>query len=208
MEGRQGRQQEARTRVRAAINAAMETATLRDDSASLPRPSRHRVPRVPPDGDFGILPRHAAGQTRPVLPAAADGGMEHLCWRTCSQPEFRIARAVASMVGQMKQRDGKYSKALPMLGSLLPLKPGPSGWFLPRRARALRSQAVWTGTEVCHDLAAVLGRRYLDSLTDERPALVSRSVRRWRTCWRSFVGSWMTNSSPAGLRPSALSAGS
>ena len=90
------------------------------------------------------------------------------------QPEFRIARAVASIVGHMKQPDGKYSEALPMLGSLLPLKQGRGGsWYLPQKPEAPNRQAVWTGTELCHDLAAVLGRRYLDSLTDERPALVS-----------------------------------
>ena len=86
--------------------------------------------------------------------------------------EFRIARAVASMVGHMKQRNGKPAEVLSTLGSLLPLKLGPSGWYLP--AKTDRShQAVWSGSDLCHDLAAVLARRYLDSLTDERPALVS-----------------------------------
>ncbi len=90
------------------------------------------------------------------------------------QREFRIARAVASIVGHMKQPDGNYSKALPMPGSLLPLKQGRGGiWYLPQKPEAPNRQAVWTGTDVCHDLAAVLGRRYMDSLTDERPALVS-----------------------------------
>jgi CRISPR-associated protein Csx17 len=60
----------------------------------------------------------------------------------------------------------------PLLGSLLPLKPGPNGWFLPTKGERSH-QAVWTGTDVCHDLATVLARRYMDSLTDERPALVS-----------------------------------
>jgi CRISPR-associated protein Csx17 len=89
------------------------------------------------------------------------------------QPEFRIARAVASVVGQMKQPGGKYLETIPpLLGSLLPLKPGPNGWFLPTKGERSH-QAVWTGTDVCHDLATVLARRYMDSLTDERPALVS-----------------------------------
>ncbi|HTG44384.1 MAG TPA: type I-U CRISPR-associated protein Csx17, partial [Verrucomicrobiae bacterium] len=88
------------------------------------------------------------------------------------QPEFRIARAAASMAGQMPQREGKYSKVLPMLGSLLPLKLGPNGWFLPTKGDRSH-QAVWSGTDVCHDIASVLGRRYLDSLTDDKPALVS-----------------------------------
>ena len=90
------------------------------------------------------------------------------------QPEFRIARAVASIVGRMKQRDGKDSKVLPMLGSLLPLKQGRGGsWYLPQKHEAPNRQAVWSGTDVCHDLAAVLGRRYMDSLKDDRPALIS-----------------------------------
>lgn len=87
------------------------------------------------------------------------------------KPEFRIARAAASIVGQRKQANGKYSEVLPMLGSLLPLKLGKNGWYLPSDERS--SQTVWTGTDVCHDLAAVLARRYLDSLTDDQPALVS-----------------------------------
>jgi CRISPR-associated protein Csx17 len=88
------------------------------------------------------------------------------------EPEFRIARAVASIVGQEAQPNGKYSEVLPMLGSLLPLKLGRSGWYLPLKGE--RSyQGVWTGTDTCHDLAAVLARRHLDSLTDVRPALES-----------------------------------
>jgi CRISPR-associated protein Csx17 len=91
-----------------------------------------------------------------------------------NQAEFRIARAVASMVGHMKQRDGKPSEVLPMLGSLLPLKLGHrQSWYLPQKPEAPSKQAVWTGTDVCHDLAAVLSRRYLDSLTDDRSALIS-----------------------------------
>jgi CRISPR-associated protein Csx17 len=86
--------------------------------------------------------------------------------------EFRIARAVASIVGQRKQANGNYPEVLPMLGSLLPLKLGQNGWYLPSKGD--RSyQAVWTATDLCHDLAALLARRYLDSLTDDRPALVS-----------------------------------
>jgi CRISPR-associated protein Csx17 len=91
-----------------------------------------------------------------------------------NQPEFRIARAVASMMGRMKQRDGTYSEVLPMLGSLLPLKPGRGGsWYLPQKPEAPNRQAVWSGTELCHDVAAILGRRYRDSLTDVQPALIS-----------------------------------
>ena len=101
--------------------------------------------------------------------------MEH--WnhllREMEQPEFRIARAVASMPSGGKQRSGEYSEVLPLLGSLLPLKLRQSGWYLPGKSEAPSKQAVWTGSEVCHDLAAVLARRYLDSLTDDRPALTS-----------------------------------
>jgi len=88
------------------------------------------------------------------------------------EPEFRIARALASIVGQQRQTNGDGSRVLPMLGSLLPLKLGKNGWYLPLKGD--RSyQAVWTGTDICQDLTAVLARRYLDSLTDDRPALVS-----------------------------------
>ena len=88
------------------------------------------------------------------------------------QAEFRIARAVASMVGHQWQQNGEYSKTLPMHGSILPLNLGPTGWYLATKGDRSH-QAVWTGTDLCHDLAAVLGRRYMDSLTDDRPALVS-----------------------------------
>jgi CRISPR-associated protein Csx17 len=92
---------------------------------------------------------------------------------TFDQREFRIARAVASIVGLQRQRDGKYSKALPLLGSILPLNLGPTGWYLATTGDRSQ-QSVWSGIELCHDLAAVLGRRYMDSLADERPALESR----------------------------------
>jgi CRISPR-associated protein Csx17 len=89
-----------------------------------------------------------------------------------NEPEFRIARAVASMTGGEKQRNGEYSKVLPMLGSLLPLTLEKWGWHLPLPPKEKPSkQAVWTGTDVCHDLAAMFARRYLGSLKDDRPAL-------------------------------------
>lgn len=88
------------------------------------------------------------------------------------QAEFRVARAIASMVGLMRQQDGKYSKTLPTFGSILPLNLGPTGWYLATKGDRSH-QAVWSGTDLCHDLAAVLGRRYMDSLTDDRPALIS-----------------------------------
>ncbi len=88
-------------------------------------------------------------------------------------PEFRIARALASISGLQKQRDGTYSKTLPMLGSILPLKLGARGWKLPNKEDR-SNQAVWSGSNLCHDLAAVLARRYMDSLGDDRPALLSK----------------------------------
>lgn len=92
--------------------------------------------------------------------------------------EFRIARAIASIPGLQRQHDQESRSAVqPMLGSLLPLKLGPSGWYLPRDDD--RSyQAVWTGADLCHDLATVLQRRYMDSLKDDQPAL--RSVHQAR----------------------------
>jgi CRISPR-associated protein Csx17 len=90
--------------------------------------------------------------------------------RDMSEPEFRIARAVASIAKGDRWEDGQ--EVLPMLGSLLPLKLGRGGvWYLPQKPEAPSKQAVWTGTDICHDLAAVLARRYMDSLKDDRPAL-------------------------------------
>jgi len=88
------------------------------------------------------------------------------------QAEFRIARAVASMVGLQRQQDGRYSTTLPTLGSILPLNLGATGWYLATKGDRSH-QAVWSGADLCHDLAMVLWRRYMDSLTEDRPALVS-----------------------------------
>lgn len=157
--------------VRAAINAAMETAI----HETTPRHCLDLLSSV-----FQACRQMAISESfRDTLPGKRAHFFRPLprdAWKALladlEQPEFRIARAVASMAGQMPQRDGKYSKVLPMLGSLLPLKLGPSGWFLPTKGDRSH-QAVWSGTDLCHDLASVLGRRYLDSLTDDCPALVS-----------------------------------
>ncbi len=87
--------------------------------------------------------------------------------------EFRIARAVASIPGLLRQHDQHArSEAQPMLGSLLPLTLEKWGWHLPLPPKETPSkQAVWTGTDICHDLASILSRRYLDSLEDDQPAL-------------------------------------
>lgn len=98
-------------------------------------------------------------------------GLEHF-------PEFRIARALASITGLTKQHGQSNGKAVfsdvqSLLGSLLPLKRGPRGWYLPTESKDRSKQAVWTGTDLGHDLARVLSRRYLDSLDDDHPALMS-----------------------------------
>lgn len=85
------------------------------------------------------------------------------------RPEFRIARALASIVGSRRRDNGERPGAQPMLGSLLPLKIGRSGWYLPQKGD--RQQCVWTGEDLSRDLATVFRRRYLDSLDDEFPTL-------------------------------------
>lgn len=84
-------------------------------------------------------------------------------------PEFRIAQALASITGFSKQSNGKFSRAEPFLGSLLPLNLEYGHCRLEENSK----QAVWSGTDLGHDLARVLSRRYLDSLDDERPAIMS-----------------------------------
>jgi CRISPR-associated protein Csx17 len=74
------------------------------------------------------------------------------------QPEFRIARAVASIIGSPLKQGCEREGAQPMLGSLLPLKMGCSGWYLPEKGE--RQQCVWTGEDLSRDLAAVFRRRY------------------------------------------------
>lgn len=92
-------------------------------------------------------------------------------------PEYRVARALAAIAGLTKQRlpgrSGEFSNVQPMLGSLLPLKKGRQGWYIPSAASDLSMQGVWTGSHLANDLARVLWRRYLDSLEDDRPALSS-----------------------------------
>lgn len=157
--------------IREAINTAMETA--------LREPTPHAcldLLRV----IYGASRKMAISRTfRDTLPGKSARFFRSLPmddWRPLlagseTSSEFRIARAVASIVGRMKQANGSFSEALPMLGSLLPLTLGSGGaWYLPDPPSR---QAVWSGTDLGHDLATVLARRYLDSLTDKRPALVS-----------------------------------
>jgi len=84
-------------------------------------------------------------------------------------PEFRIARALASTAASDKQADGSFSKVQPFLGSLLPVNLQNGDCRLEENSK----QAVWSGADLCHDLSRVLSRRYLDSLDDDRPALMA-----------------------------------
>lgn len=93
---------------------------------------------------------------------------EHLLEGT-DTPEFHVARALASIAGFSKQSNGKFSRAQPFLGSLLPLNLEYGHCQLEENSK----QAGWSGTDLGHDLARVLSRRYLDSLDDERPALMA-----------------------------------
>ena len=156
--------------LRAVINAAMETAAREttphhclDLLGSVFNACRQMAISEPLRE---TLPGKRARFFRP-LPMGAWNEL----LRDLNEPEFRIARAVASIQGNVKQRDGMFSSVLPMLGSLLPLKLGLGGWFLPSKGDRSR-QAIWTGSDICHDLATVLARRYMDSLSDDRPALM------------------------------------
>jgi len=160
--------------VRATINAAMETATREttphaclDLLSAVFRACRQMAIS---ESFRETLPREYRSRPRFFRPLPMDD------WNTLlsdmSQPEFRIARAVAAIAGQMDKHNGREFTVLPMLGSLLPLKLRRGGsWYLPQKPEPPNHQAVWTGTDVCHDLAVVLGRRYMDSLKDDRPAL-------------------------------------
>jgi CRISPR-associated protein Csx17 len=157
--------------VRAEINAAMETAI----QETTPRNCLDLLTTI-----FRACRQMAISESfRDTLPGKRAHFLRPLPmedWNALftgfDQAEFCIARAIASMVGLQWQQDGKYSKTLPTFGSILPLNLGPTGWFLATKGERSH-QAVWSGTDLCHDLAAVLGRRYMDSLTDDRPALVS-----------------------------------
>src|SRR5207244_4270138 len=102
-----------------------------------------------------------------------------------ADPEFEIARAVASIRGQEKQPDGRYSKVEPLLGSLLPLRRGQRDWFLPDPPSP---QAVWTGIDLARDLASILARRVLDSSADVRPAVVGPCTAKLATILRFLRG--------------------
>ncbi|MBI1312672.1 type I-U CRISPR-associated protein Csx17 [bacterium] len=100
-------------------------------------------------------------------------------------PEFEIARALASVRGHEKLPDGTYSEVEPFLGSLVPLKRKQSGWYLPDPPSP---QAVWTGIGLSRDLSSVLARRVLDSAKDVRPAVVGTCSARLTTILRFLHG--------------------
>ena len=168
--------------VRAEINSAMETAAL-DPTAhhcmalleSIFKASRQlaisKSFREKVHGSGTFFDKLPMTEWRELL-----NELDHP--KAARAAEFRIARSIASMPGLQRQHNQESrSEVQPMLGSLLPVKLGPSGWYLPRDDD--RSyQAVWTGTDLCHDLTTVFQRRYMDSLKDDQPAL--RSVHQAR----------------------------
>ncbi len=100
-------------------------------------------------------------------------------------PEFVIARALASIRGHEKQQDGKYSELEPFLGSLVPLRRKQGDWYLPDPPSA---QSVWTGIDLVRDLSAILARRILDSAKDARPAIVGSCTARLSTVLQFLRG--------------------
>ncbi len=156
--------------VRAAINAAMETASH--------EPTPHNCLALL-DCIFSACRRMCVSKSfQEMLPGGRASFFDALPmeeWDALlngleGQAEFRIARSLASITGLQRQSNGNYSTAQPMLGSLLPLKREFSGWTLPGPAKGTH-QNVWTGSDLAHDLAAIVRRRYVDSLKDEQPAL-------------------------------------
>jgi CRISPR-associated protein Csx17 len=118
-----------------------------------------------------------AGRVLFVPPLSCDGWSEALGGLE-AEPEFEIARAVASMQGRERQPDASFSRTEPLLGSLLPLQRGLRHWFLPDPPSP---QGVWTGIDLPRDLSAVLARRVIDSASDFRPALVGACTARLPT---------------------------
>jgi CRISPR-associated protein Csx17 len=111
-------------------------------------------------------------------------------WSTALQdlqddPEFEIARALASIRGREKQPDGTYSEVESFQGSLVPLRRKQNGWYLPDPPSP---QAVWTGIDLARDLSSVLARRVLDSAKDVRPAVVGTCTARLPTILRFLLG--------------------
>jgi len=102
-----------------------------------------------------------------------------------NDPEFEIARALASIRGLGKQSDGRHFKVEPFLGSLLPLRRSQRDWFLPDPPSP---QAVWSGIDLGRDLASILSRRVLDSASDVRPAIIGACTTSLTTILRFLHG--------------------
>lgn len=100
-------------------------------------------------------------------------------------PEFEIARALASICEHENPPNETYSEVAPFLGSLVPLRLKHNDWYMPDPPS---SQAVWSGIDLARDLASVLARRVLDSAKDARPAVVGTCPARLRTILAFFRG--------------------
>jgi len=156
--------------VRTEINAAMETAALEpiaDNCMALLQTIFRACRRMCISESFREKLRGGRASFFAPLPT---GEWEELLSPLEAQPEFRIARALASIPGSPPQNGRKREGAQPMLGSLLPLKIGRSGWYLPDRGERSQ-QCVWSSEDLSRDLAAVFRRRYFDSIDDDFPAL-------------------------------------
>ena len=105
------------------------------------------------------------------------------------EPEFEIARALASIRGHEKQQDGRFRFGVePFLGSLLPLRRTKKTWCLPVPPEKPSPQAVWTSIDLARDLAAILARRILDSAKEDRPAVTGVHTARLATILQFLRG--------------------
>jgi CRISPR-associated protein Csx17 len=155
--------------VRTEVNEAMETAALEptpDNCLALLESIFRACRRMCISESFREKLR--GGRASFFAPLPMDE-WEDLLSPLEGQPEFRIARALASIGGSRRRDNGERPAAQPILGSLLPLKLGHSGWYLGKKGE--RQQCVWTGEDLSRDLAIVFRRRYADSLEDEIPVL-------------------------------------
>lgn len=153
--------------VRAAINSAIEEAVAAPTSENALAILSHlysAFQRLAQSKSFRETLRRPPVLFDPLPQRSWESLLEGLV-----SPEFRIARALASLAGFSIQANGEYSEVQPFLGSLLPLNLDYSRCQLEKNSK----QAVWSASDLSHDLARTLSRRYLDSLKDDRPALMS-----------------------------------